>query len=273
MRRKTMNIKASKGMGVWAAAVLLLLSGCATTPEPETAPTRKTGRLPATSRPYTIDGITYTPLLSADGYAEKGIASWYGPQFHGRKTSNGEEFDMYTVSAAHTVLPLPTVVRVTNLENGRRLVVRVNDRGPFVNHRVIDLSFAAARILGYADKGTALVQVEALTGAEDLEAVGANLASNKPDDLETVPRIPPPVKVTAQPGLYVQAGAFQDIGNAKRLADQLKEVGSSRIQRVEVNRKEFHRVRFGPLTNVDTADLLMDKLSRMGIAGVRVVVE
>jgi len=111
---------------------------------------------------YVIEGVTYRVMDTSDGYREEGIASWYGGYFHGRRTSSGDVYDMYLMTAAHTSLPLPTYVRVTNLDNGRSVVLRVNDRGPFVDDRIIDLSFAAATKLGMADQGTAEVEVVAL---------------------------------------------------------------------------------------------------------------
>jgi rare lipoprotein A len=166
--------------------------------------------------PYTVNGKTYNLLNSADGYSEVGIASWYGAKFHGHSTSSGETFDMNKISAAHKTLPLPTWVRVTNLDNGRSIHVRVNDRGPFHAGRVIDLSYAAAVKLGYQDKGIARVKVEALSGAE------LNTES-----------------------YYVQMGAFGDKSTAialkKRLQDQLKD-------KVRVYRGDLYRVRIGPVT-------------------------
>jgi rare lipoprotein A len=111
---------------------------------------------------YVIDGVTYRVMETSDGYREEGIASWYGGYFHGRRTSSGDTYDMYQMTAAHKSLPLPTYVRVTHLANGRSVVLRVNDRGPFVEDRIIDLSFAAATKLGMADQGTAQVEVVAL---------------------------------------------------------------------------------------------------------------
>ena len=111
---------------------------------------------------YEIDGVTYRVLETSEGYREQGVASWYGGFFHGRRTSSGDVYDMYQMTAAHTTLPLPTYVKVTNIENGRTVVLRVNDRGPFVGGRIIDLSYVAARKLGIVEKGTALVDVEAL---------------------------------------------------------------------------------------------------------------
>ena len=111
---------------------------------------------------YVIEGVTYRVMDTSDGYHEEGIASWYGGYFHGRRTSSGDVYDMYLMTAAHKSLPLPTYVRVTNLDNGRSVVLRVNDRGPFVEDRIIDLSFAAATKLGMAEQGTAEVEVVAL---------------------------------------------------------------------------------------------------------------
>ncbi|HBT97173.1 MAG TPA: septal ring lytic transglycosylase RlpA family lipoprotein [Desulfobulbaceae bacterium] len=119
-------------------------------------------KLPATQRPYAIDGITYYPIPSAKGFAEQGIASWYGPGFHGRKTSNGETYDMREMTAAHKTLPMDTRLLVKNLENGAQTVVRVNDRGPFIDGRIIDLSHRAARNLGIVERGTARVRIIAL---------------------------------------------------------------------------------------------------------------
>ena len=112
--------------------------------------------------PYTVMGRQYVPLADARGYRERGVASWYGRKFHGRQTSNGETYDMHAMTAAHKTLPLPSYVRVRNLENGRSAIVRVNDRGPFLNNRIIDLSYAAASKLGIAGTGTGLVEVEAV---------------------------------------------------------------------------------------------------------------
>lgn len=113
-----------------------------------------------TARPYTVMGKTFVPMTEFAPYRARGVATWYGTRYHGRKTANGETYDMLQLSAAHPTLPLPSYARVTNLENGKSVVVRVNDRGPFLHDRVIDLSYAAARRLGYVDKGSANVEVE-----------------------------------------------------------------------------------------------------------------
>ncbi|MDA1349541.1 MAG: septal ring lytic transglycosylase RlpA family protein, partial [Chloroflexi bacterium] len=121
---------------------------------------------PENSKSYAIRGSTYLVLGSSDGYREQGVASWYGDYFHGRRTSSGDTYDMYEMTAAHKTLPLPTYVRVTNLENGRSVVLRINDRGPFIEGRIIDLSFVAAQKLGMAERGLARVEVEALDQAK-----------------------------------------------------------------------------------------------------------
>ncbi|MBV9726253.1 MAG: septal ring lytic transglycosylase RlpA family protein, partial [Gammaproteobacteria bacterium] len=144
---------------------------------------------------YNVLGKHYVVLPSADGYVERGVASWYGPTFHGVNTSSGERYDMYGMTAAHKTLPLPTYARVTNLKNGRSVVVRINDRGPFVANRLIDLSYTAAAKLDMLREGTTLVEVKALTVDE-------------PDVLTRTSQIPPPA-------LYVQAGAYSDRNNAQ----------------------------------------------------------
>jgi len=151
-----------------ATAILLLLAGlvsltgCGVLTGKGKKPPPTGGVVPATQRPYTINGKTYYPLPSAEGFKETGIASWYGKPFHGRQTSNGETYDMFTLTAAHKTLPMNTQLLVHNLENGQEIVVRVNDRGPFVQGRVLDLSVAGAKQLGLYGKGTAKVRLTAL---------------------------------------------------------------------------------------------------------------
>ncbi|EHJ48392.1 rare lipoprotein A [Solidesulfovibrio carbinoliphilus subsp. oakridgensis] len=204
------------------AAVLAVLAlwGCAAkAPIP-----RATGREPATLRPYTIKGVTYTPLRSARGYREEGIASWYGPGFHGHSTSNGEIYDQYQATCAHKLLPMHTMVRVTNLENGRSMTLRVNDRGPFVAGRIIDLSLAGARELGVHGRGTARVRVE----------VEGDVPGLLPDG-----ELPGP--------FYVQVGAFTRRENADRLYSRLVAAGyaGSRVHYKEIDGTRFFRVHAG----------------------------
>ncbi len=179
-------------------------------PVPVDEPKSATGNPPS----YSVFGKTYYTLETAAGYDATGSASWYGRKFQGRRTSSGEPFDMLKLTAAHTTLPIPTYVEVTNLENGRRVVVRVNDRGPFHDGRIIDLSYAAAVKLGFADAGTARVRVVAL---QDL------------------------------PELYLQAGAFRQIGDAHRLRGALERLTGKPAQVVRTDDEPPFRVRLGPL--------------------------
>ena len=186
-------------------------------------------RIPATQRPYVINGITYYPIPSAIGYIEQGIASWYGEPFHGKKTANGETYNMYSDTAAHKTLPMNTVLLVKNMENGRSTIVRINDRGPFVQERIIDLTYTKAQELDIVGRGTARVEIVAMAtqppGRE--QPVAATLAkppaeTGKPPAGAGKPE-PPPVKAPPVPdfdkgNFYVQVGAFTKIENARTLA-------------------------------------------------------
>lgn len=154
------HLRAYRGplRGLAVVSILLMLAACGSTPRPATDGVRPHFKI---GRPYQIDGRRYVPAFVTT-YRAEGVASWYGEPYHGRLTANGEVFDMHALTAAHPTLPLPSVVRVTDLDNGRSLVLRVNDRGPFVDGRLIDLSFAAARELGFVDEGLARVRVTLL---------------------------------------------------------------------------------------------------------------
>jgi len=221
--------------------LILLLSfafGCASkAPKPReggpsTTPGKKRTRTSATQRPYVINGITYYPIPSAAGYNEQGIASWYGEPFHGRKTANGEIYNMYSDTAAHKTLPMDTILLVKNMENGRSTVVRINDRGPFVQERIIDLTYTKAKELGIVAKGTARVEIVAMGAQQQLEereliaaAPGkspAEVAIAKPP-AEVAAAKPPPPKPPPLPdfdkgNFYVQVGAFIKVENARTLA-------------------------------------------------------
>jgi rare lipoprotein A len=159
-------------------------------------------------------GKTYYPLPSSEGYVEKGVASWYGRQFHGRKTSNGEVYDMYEATAAHKTLPMNTLVLVENLENGKEMAVRINDRGPFVKDRIIDLSLTAARKLDIVDNGTAKVKVTALGEARTYRQGDKEVARFLPhQDFQ-------------QGDFYVQIGSFTNKNNALRLQEKMKSQGN-----------------------------------------------
>lgn len=188
--------------------------------------------LAPTQRPYEVNGERYQPIPSAHGFTQTGVASWYGKKFHGRKTSNGETYDMYEMTAAHKTLPMNVHLKVTNLDNGRSTVVRVNDRGPFVKSRIIDLSYSAANELGVVGPGTANVRIEALGYQEQGGSSGAP-RYRQPDSYDVGP-------------FMIQVGAFTVKENADRLAAQLKSrYGSSSVVEGWVNGQKFYRVRVG----------------------------
>lgn len=187
---------------------------------PTSRPLADRNRIPPTQRPYSINGRTYYPIPSAYGFEERGVASWYGPQFHGKKTSNGETYNMYGLTAAHKILPMNTHVLVKNLECGREIVLRVNDRGPFAKDRIIDLSLGAAQALGVDGPGTARVQVTALGEAERTMAGGKVqerfMAYQNFNEGE----------------FFVQIGAFTNKENAERLQGAVAGQGSKAVSEV-----------------------------------------
>ena len=208
--------------------------------------------------PYTVRGQTYRVLPSARGYDERGIASFYGNKFHGYKTSSLETYDMYAFSAASTTLPLPSYARVTNLETGRSVIVRVNDRGPFHDNRLIDLSYAAAVKIGIWPKGTGLVEVRGIDPGQPLQ------------------ELPPPTVVTSgHPGIYLQVGAFADADNADRLAQRLRRanLGAVQVSEAMINGQRVRRVRIGPLASVDRADQVTARIEGMGLPRPQVAVD
>lgn len=198
---------------------------------------------------YVVYDRRYQVMNSSAGYVERGIASWYGSKFHGRRTSSGEPFDMYAMTAAHPTLPLPTYAEVTNLVNGRKIIVKINDRGPFKHNRLIDLSYAAAVKLGIAEQGTGMVEVRAI------------------DPATWQTRQASPSAATASvPSLYLQLGAFSQMENAVRLRSRLEGTahgGISVIRSGEGN-PPLYRVRIGPLADVDEADRVSRELLAMG---------
>lgn len=204
---------------------------------------------------YDLLGRRYFVLAAADGYLERGVASWYGPTFHGGNTSSGEPYDMYGMSAAHKTLPLPTYARVTNLRNGRNVVVRINDRGPFVANRLIDLSYTAAAKLDMIREGTTLVEVRALT-------------PGAPDELTRSAQSPPP-------SLYVQAGAFADAHNAQHVLERLHAAGlaSAFVVSPLEGQSRLYRVRLGPVGSVAEFDQLAARLAALGIRDARLAVD
>lgn len=210
--------------------------------------------------PYTVLGRTYTVLPTEEGYSERGVASWYGEKFHGHKTSNGEIYDMYKASAAHRSLPIPSFLRVTNLDNNRSIVVRVNDRGPFHGDRIVDLSYAAAVKLGFADRGTARVQIEAISGEFSRSPSTARRASRAVTENPSLERLAANLaRVEAAPapgGLYLQVGAFSVPGAAEDLSRRVRAFTTRPvfIRSVEVRGHGLvHRVRVGPVNGPEEA--------------------
>ncbi|MBE1424432.1 rare lipoprotein A [Desulfomicrobium macestii] len=234
----------------WLAALLAIallcagLSGCGSKYVPgisiPPAPSKKTPPAPAgkggTYKPYTVLGQTYYPLGSAEGYSETGVASWYGSDFHGKKTANGERYDMYQMTAAHRILPMHTRLVVRNLDNGRTTEVRVNDRGPFVGNRIIDLSYAAASVLGVVGPGTARVSLQTIAG-QRIQYVGP---------------------------FYVQYGAFVVEENARRLRSRLVSRGfaGTRIAKGELHGTTFWRVQVGAFSSLGEAESMRLRLTK-----------
>jgi rare lipoprotein A len=210
--------------------------------------------------PYSVLGKTYTVMGTAENYVERGIASWYGNKFHGYMTSSLEPYDMYQFSAAHKSLPLPSYARVTNLENGKSVIVRVNDRGPFHENRLIDLSFAAAVRIGVWPKGTGLVEVRALVPGHSEADPAARTAVPDTD---------------VQPRIFLQLGAFADRDNALRTVERFGRAGIGRasIVTTRINDREIHRVRLGPLPDIAAADALAARIERLGLGVARVAID
>ena len=211
---------------------------------------------------YVVFGKRYVPLNSSENFVERGVASWYGKKFHGRRTSNGETYNMYAMTAAHKTLPLPTYVRVTNLDNRQSIVVRVNDRGPFHDNRIIDLSYSGATKLGMLQQGTALVEVQAIDPRRPTAASVATAPSGS-NSVEKKVR------------LFLQVGAFSERGNAETLKRRVKEFADEQMQIVEVIRsgKTIYRVRVGPLLDVAHADRLAFMLADAGLERPHIILE
>ena len=270
----------------------------------ETAPVGKRRGRYKVGDPYVIAGVTYYPEEDPS-YDKTGIASWYGKPFHGRDTANGEVYDMNLLTAAHKTLPMPVFVRVTNLENGRAIELRVNDRGPFVNSRIIDVSRRAAQLLGFFKQGTAKVRVQIISGPgkkkgrvlargtttkEERNAVKAapigavqvaELAP--PGGVAPIPKpvaAPAPVpkgvtqtKVAGVPEVFVQAGAFKLYENALKLKARLGGMGTTKISSVLVDGNEFFRVRIGPIASVSLADRTLAGMIESGYTVARIVID
>lgn len=207
-----------------------------------------------------VRGQRYYVLKSSAGYTERGIASWYGPGFDGKRTASGEVYDMYKMTAAHKTLPLPTYVRVTNLDNGKNVVVKVNDRGPFHANRIIDLSRSAAARIGMLKKGTALVQVQAVS------ANGSPIPPPSPS--------PAPEPQHHAPAIYIQVAAYSSRTNARRTEAKLtlNAIGPVTINTTTSNGRQLYRVRVGPLLDVSIVDKITARLQQIGMTNTQVVI-
>jgi len=229
---------------------------------------------------YDVNGHRYQVLASADGYTERGVASWYGPDFQGHNTSSGEPYDMYGMTAAHRTLPLPCYARVTNLANGRSVIVRINDRGPFVANRIVDLSYTAALRLDIVRTGTAFVELRTVQPGEmPLPAAPGPVAPVSPSPAAEVPlpEVPGPAAAPAatpsEPAappplvaLYIQVGAFAKAGNAQRLLERLRAAGIRQVFTLDstATGSLLHRVRIGPIARVEDFDQLAARLASLG---------
>jgi rare lipoprotein A len=309
-----LTVKGRPAFGLIAAVVAALsLAGCAESKlvsvtvksleKDKPKPGYKIGK------PYQVGGVWYYPAEDFN-YSETGIASWYGEEFAGRPTASGEIFNPNEVSAAHRTLPLPSMVRVTNLENGRALAVRINDRGPFAHGRIIDLSRRAAQLLGVYAKGTAKVRVEILE--EESRALAA--AAGRPDSGAGKPAAAPASAVVAEarPGsappagaqpkptavsavglanpapifdqrvfqmpvrptqIFVQAGSFTSYENARQLGAKLSGLGPAQVSPAQIGAQRFYRVRLGPIASVADADTVLARVISFGHPEARIVVD
>ena len=319
-----------------AVLTVFILSGCIGSPksilDEELPEYMKFGRDPRgkivttykIGQPYEVSGIWHYPSENF-GYREEGLASWYGPGFHGKQTANGEKYDMNALTAAHKTLPMPSVVKVTNLENNKTLKVRINDRGPFLQGRIIDLSSRAADILDIKRAGTARVVVELIpedtmtlkslaldasgtfSNAEMPETFAAPMQSivteslkplrntsmnskpidiTKPSNSRLISRelkpsqyntndrfISSPVISPMKPGFYIQAGAFSDESNAKRLEAQISHLGNVFVNVASIAGQKFHRVRLGPIVNRGNAERLLSFIRNSGYSDARIFAE
>jgi rare lipoprotein A len=211
---------------------------------------------------YIVFGKRYHVLDSSDGFVQRGIASWYGTKFHGRPTSSGEVYNMHAMTAAHKTLPIPVYVHVKNLDNGRSMVVRVNDRGPFVSGRIIDLSYAAAKKLGVDGPGTANVEISTVGPGQ---ALPTSVVRAIPLNKDLQPDIP----------LFIQMGSFSSHVNASNLVKSLLDANEStaQISRLQTDSGLYYRVRVGPLYDIDEANAIVRRLKSKGFQTARIVVQ
>lgn len=275
-----MNLTKRNLLTPLAAAAIFLLSGCASDrlnlgEYSQRSIFSAKGSSYKIGKPYKIRGQWYYPAEDY-GYSEVGTASWYGEDFHAKYTANGEVYNMHTLTAAHRTLPLPSIVRVTNLENGRSLVLRVNDRGPFAKNRIIDISKRGAQLLGFQNKGTAKVRVEIMAEeSKDLKQAILNktetkLAQQLPEDNAGAVQ-----SYTSQQALkgkyFVQAGSFSSREVADDLTARLTRFGNISTMPADVNGNRYYRVRMGPYTCEADARKALAQIENFGVAGAAVI--
>jgi peptidoglycan lytic transglycosylase len=255
---------------VYLSLILMILAGCSsitvegdsapsgpvdTSSIPDAVPKAETRSKYGNPKSYVVFDKRYYVMNNNRGFNQQGIASWYGKKFHGKRTSSGETYDMYAMTAAHKTLILPAYVEVTNLGNGKKVIVKVNDRGPFHENRIIDLSYSAATKLDVIAKGTALVKLRVVepgyVSGKDPGKKGAPVETISPDH---------------SPGdFFIQVGAFSDLGNAENLRRKLNTIGNTlvKISQVVIDNRSLYRVRIGPLSNVDNADKIVQQLIQL----------
>ena len=295
-----MKLPSIRIAGPLVLCLTLLLQACSTDPEPSPRPGAEAAAKAMNIKPgykvgipYKIKGKRYLPEESFT-YVEEGDASWYGEYFHGRLTANGEIYDMNAMTAAHKTLQLPTIVRVTNLQNGNSVIVRVNDRGPFVDDRIIDMSKGAAEVLGFREQGITPVRVEVLTDASkhlqelaqaratvgEMDSMVAALNIDKQDSLppvQTATAIQPPVRpaataISGNPGSwFLQAAAFGDASNADRARSQLQHLGPTVVIPRPKGDQTLYLVRVGPYDTKQKAQSALDRVREVGFDDALVV--
>lgn len=291
---------AAKRAGL-VCACAALAAACSTEPELSSITPAPGSGSYRVGQPYEENGRWYYPRAQPD-YDEVGVASWYGPGFDGRLTADGEVYDANELTAAHPTLPLPVNVRVTDLDNGRSLVLRVNDRGPFARGRIIDVSARAAQLLGFYEKGTAHVRVTYLDRADQPDAAPADstavvaaatvpaaarapmrMAALDPVSVGQIGDPPPQANEDSAddaaaadgsvPQLYVQAGAFPDLRHAERARRRLAAAGSPTISSIDRDGTLLYRVRFGPFDDIEAANAALSRLEELGEGGAKIVAD
>lgn len=258
---------------------MVFLSGCASkgtpelsglSPQAQAIVIKNYGGTYKIGNPYKIMGKWYYPQEDYN-YSEVGMASWYGEDFHDKKTANGETYDMNTLTAAHRTLPLPSIVRVTNLENGRSLVLRVNDRGPYAKERIIDISKRGAQLLGYQTKGITKVRVDIL--ADESRALKAALLGQKVPDVSNIKvmKTSSSEENSTNTAYYIQAGSFSQKDLADNLCSRLNQFGKSSVKEAFVGGATFYRVRVGPFSYSEEAEVMLGKIRNYGVYDARIV--